>query len=376
MDLISFSKHIVDQRIDRNKIHSVETIVYISMAAVLCGAESWNEIELFGKSKEAYFRSRIESFNGVPSHDTFNRFFSSIDIDYFERQFRYWVRELCGKIEGVVPVDGKTIRGASQRDPNGFKLHMVSAFSAVNGISLGQIKTEDKSNEITAIPALIEALDLEDCIITIDAMGCQKEIAQTIIKGKADYVLCVKDNHKNLHKDLIQQFSQGDELLAKGKVLPESRWDFYATEEKAHNHQEVRRCWVYCNGLLDKVYKGWAGLQTIVRIETIRTNCKTGEVVTEKRYYISSLKLDAKMIAEAIRTHWCIENNLHWQLDVSFNEDKGRKVNNAAQNYSLMCKMALALLKQDNKKASIAAKRKCAGWDDAYLDKLMTVDKF
>lgn len=373
MDIISFSKHIFDHRMDRNKAHSVETIVYVAIAAVICGAESWNEIEMFGRSKEDFFRIRIPSFNGIPSHDTFNRFFCSINIAYFERQFRYWVRQVCGKYKGVVAIDGKTIRGASKRSESGFNLHIVSAFAAANGISLGQVKVDDKSNEITAIPELIEALDLKECIITIDAMGCQKDIAAKIIDGEADYVLCVKGNQENLHKDLIEQFAGGDELLAKGRNLPHTRWASYRTEEKAHGMQEIRECTVYNNGVLDKVYKEWKGLQSIARIVSTRIDPNTKKVITEKRYYISSLGLDAKLIADSVRTHWSVENNLHWQLDVSFNEDKGRKRDNGAQNYSVMCKMALALLKQDDKKASIVAKRKCAGWDDKYLDKLLAI---
>lgn len=376
MDIISFSKHIVDHRMDRNKVHSVESIVYIAIAAVICGAESWNEIEMFGRSKQEYFRSRIPSFNGVPSHDTFNRFFSSIDIDYFERQFRYWVRQVCGKYKGVVAIDGKTIRGASKRSKSGFNLHIVSAFAAANGISLGQVKVDDKSNEIPAIPELIEALDLKQCIITIDAMGCQKEIATKIIEGQADYILCVKGNQETMHNQLIEQFTQGDELLAKGRDLPLNRWSFYRTEEKAHGMLEVRECTVYSNGMLDKIYEKWTGLRSIARIVSIRTDPKTKKVTVEKRYYISSLGLDAKLIADSVRTHWSIENNLHWQLDVSFNEDKGRKNDNGAQNFSLMCKMAMAILKQDDKKASMVAKRKSAGWDERYLDKLLTTQLF
>lgn len=375
MHIINFSKHIIDHRMNRNKVHSVETIVYIAMAAVICGAESWNEIEMFGRSKAEYFRSRIPSFNGVPSHDTFNRFFCSINIDYFERQFRYWVRQLCGEYKGIVAIDGKTIRGASKRSKSGFNLHIVSAFAAANGISLGQIKVNDKSNEITAIPELIEALDLKDCIITIDAMGCQKDIADKIIKAEADYVLCVKGNQESLHKDLIEHFDKADKLLSKEKILPQDKWGFYRTEEKAHGMQEARECMIYNNGVLDKVYKEWPALQSIARIVSTRTDLKTQEVKVEKRYFITSLGLDAKLIAESVRTHWSIENNLHWQLDVSFNEDEGRKRNNGAQNYSVMCKMALALLKQDDKKGSIAAKRKCAGWDDKYLDKILLMNK-
>jgi len=380
MNLFDFSKHIIDPRMERNQLHSVETIVFITVAAVLCGADSWNEIEQFGRCKENYFRKRLCNFNGIPSHDTINRFFSAIDVTYFERQFRYWVRQLCGKYKGIVAIDGKTMKGSTKasgkNDTVKSKLHMVSAFAAANGISLGQINIDDKSNEITAIPKLLEALDLAECIITIDAMGCQKEIAQKIIKEKADYVLAVKANHKKLYKDLITQFDQADDFLGRGRNLPKNRWDFYSTEEKAHSQQEIRRCLTYNNGCIDKIYDQWEGLKTIARIESERTNVHTGEVIRESRYYISSLPLDAKGIAEAVRTHWSVENNLHWQLDVSFKEDLSRKNNNAAINFSLMCKMVLALLKNDDKKASIAAKRKIAGWNEQYLDKLLMVENF
>lgn len=331
---------------------------------------------MFGRSKEEYFRSRIPSFNGVPSHDTFNRFFCNIDIDSFERQFRHWVSQICEKNKGVVAIDGKTIRGASKRGKSGFNLHIVSAFSAANGISIGQLKVNDKSNEIPVFPELIEALYLKECIITIDAMGCQKGIAQTIIKAEADYILCVKDNHKHLHNDLTQHFSHGDALLLKGRSLPQNRWASYRTEEKAHGMLEVRECTVYYNGGLGMAYKEWEGLQSIARIISTRTDPKAKHATTEKRYYISSLGLDAKLIAESVRSHWNVENNLHWQLDVSFNEDKGRKNGNGALNDSLICKMTLAILKHDDRKASIAAKRKSAGWDDNFLDKLLSEQNF
>jgi len=379
MDIISFSKHILDHRIERNQIHSVETIVFIAVSAVICGAESWNEIELFGRTKESYFRDRLSKFNGIPSHDTFNRFFSAIDVDYFERQFRYWVHQLCGKYKGIVAIDGKTIRTNStsglERKPGKGKLHMVSAFAASNGISMGQVKVDDKSNEITAIPDLLEALDLTECIVTIDAMGCQKKIAKKIIEEKADYVLAVKANQGSLYNDLISQFESGDKLMKSGRNLPSSRWAFYTTQEKAHSYQEVRRCVAYNNGLMKNLFKGWEAIQTIARVELERTHLHTGEVFTDRRYYICSLPLDAKAIAEAIRTHWSIENKLHWQLDVSFREDFSRKTKNAAINYSLMCKMVLGLLKNDDKKASIKAKRKVAGWDQQYLDKLLRINK-
>ena len=380
MTILNFSEQISDHRMERNRIHSVTTIVFISICAVLSGAESWNEIEQFGRCKIEYFRKRLPDFTDIPSHDTFNRFFSLIDTNYFERHFRHWVNQLCGKYKGVVAIDGKTMTGSSRMSSTGNsvnnKLHIISAFAVANGISLGQLKVNDKSNEITVIPKLLDALDIAECIITIDAMGCQKKIAKKIIKGKADYILAVKENQKTLYKDLVTHFEQADENLLRERNFPATRWAFYTTEEKAHSCREVRRCIVYYNGCLDKVYKEWDGINTIVRIESERINEKTGKVSIEKRYFISSLPLNAKLIADAVRKHWSVENNLHWQLDVSFREDDSRKRNNAAINFSLICKMALALLKHDNKNASIAAKRKIAGWDEEYLDGLLQVEKF
>lgn len=384
MDIISFSKHILDHRIDRRKEHSVETIVYIAMAAVICGAESWGEIEAFGICKKDFFARQIPSFNGIPSHDTFNRFFSSIDPAYFEREFRFWVRELCGKYEGVVAIDGKTIRGASRGDDktpleadrkSRFKLHMVSAWAADNGISLGQVRVNEKSNEITAIPELIKALDLVNCIITIDAMGCQKTIAKAIIEAKADYVLCVKKNQKNLLKTIEEQFNQADQIDVTTPYYAK-RYSVYTSSEKGHGRQEERLCIAYNNGLIGKTFPEWEGIQTIARIASRRKETGEGEFSTEVRYYISSLPLDAKLIAESVRTHWSIENNLHWQLDVTFREDNTRKTNNAAQNVSVMCKMALSLLKKDTKKASMVAKRKIAGWDEEYLARHLKTENF
>lgn len=380
MDLIDFSRQIEDHRDNRNISHSVETIVFITLCAVICGAESWNEIEQFGRSKEAYFMKRLSDFNGIPSHDTFNRFFSAIDVGYFERRFRCWVRDLYKEYKGVVAIDGKTMRGSSERTSGGngvkTKLHIVSAFAASNGISLGQVKVDDKSNEITAIPELIEALDLTECIVTIDAMGCQKAIAEKIIEADADYILAVKGNHAKLHKELINHFDYADATLKKGRTLPKTRWAFHTTEKKAHGNIEIRRCIAYSNGAMDiTMCKNWKGAQTVARIEAERINCLTGEVTIEKRYYITSLEINPELIASSVRTHWSIENNLHWQLDVSFSEDKSSKTKNAAINFSLINKMALAILKKDKKKASIVAKRKIAGWNELYLDKLLQIEK-
>lgn len=373
MDILIFSRQIDDHRLDRQKLHSVESILFIAISAVICGAESWYEIEEFGKNKESFFRSHLSDFNGIPSHDTFNRFFSTLDPVYFERQFRSWVQSLCSKYEGLVPIDGKTIRSSHKylKGKKKFKLHMVSAWAAENGISMGQVKVSDKSNEIKAIPRLIRALSLEGCLVSIDAMGCQKKIAEAIIKKKADYLLCVKANQEKLYQDIKNHF---DSALQKRKPHEWSghvRYDFYRTEEKRHGRKEIRECVVYSNGMLDKVYKEWKGLCTFVRITSERTEVKSGKKSMDTRYYITSLKMDAKRIAEAVRGHWSIENNLHWQLDVSFNEDQTKKRNKAAQNFSLICKMVLMLLKKEPKKLSIKAKRKAAGWSEQYLESII-----
>jgi predicted transposase YbfD/YdcC len=384
MNIISISKQIDDYRIDRKKEHSVEVILYIAFAAVICGAESWYDIQEFGRAKESFFRSRIPSFKSVPSHDTFNRFFSALNPEYFEKVFRNWMLETCTKYKGVVAIDGKTLRGASKctgTNPNGSsisKLHMVSAWAASNGVTLGQMKTNNKSNEITAIPKLIKALDLSQCIITIDAMGCQKKIAKTIIKGKGDYVLHVKDNQKNLHNELIKWFDSMDQIgVDVNKPYYSNRYAKFCSENSKHGRIEKRECMIYSQPtLMEKMLKGWKGIKTVVRLKSTRTIVTTAKTSTENRYYISSIGLDAKKIANAIRTHWSIENNLHWQLDVSFGEDADKKTANAAQNFSLINKLALMTLKKDQKKASIKGKRKAAGWNEEYLCQLLSQDSF
>lgn len=368
MDVISITKYLRDPRRDQNKEHSLECIIYITLAAVLSGAESWYEVEEFGRLKKDFFCSRIKDFRGVPSHDTFNRLFSLLDPVHLERCFRVWVGEICGKYSGIVPIDGKTIRGAGYDDGEGSfsKLHVVSAWAADNGITLGQEKVWDKSNEITAIPALIRALDLQDCLITIDAMGCQKKIVEEIVSKKADYVICLKDNQKKFHQEVKSYFQGFDE-----KRCHPSRYASYQTEETAHGRYERRLYEVYSNGALDLVFDGWKGLKSVVRVTSIRKLIKSGEESTEQRYYITSLGLEAQRIAQGIRTHWSIENNLHWQLDVTFNEDHTRKRKNAALNFSLINKIALAIVKNNAKKISLKAKRKAAGWDDKYLAQLL-----
>jgi len=369
----------LDPRIDRCKIHPVESIVFISLSAVLCGCNTWNDIEDFGRSKEVFFRERIPNFHGVPSHDTFSRFFASLDTEKFEHYFRKWAKGIVGEYKGVIAVDGKTICGAykSEKDKktksassdDAFKkLHMVSAYATSAGISLGQVRVDEKSNEITAVPELLDALDIKGCVITADALNCQKKIASKVIENGGDYLLVVKDNHKNLKTRII---SLVEEAKIKSRLR---RNDSFTQTSKGHGRKEIRTC-ITCGDVscLGEVKKEWAGLKTIGCIESKRTILATNEVSVERRYFITSVENDAEKILNYSRQHWMIENGLHWQLDVNFKEDDdGRKKNNAAQNFSLLRKMALAMLKRDTTdKRPINRKRNVAGWDNLFLWKII-----
>lgn len=379
--IIDLCKQIEDPRMDRKKIHKMEAIIYISIAAVICGSQSWNEIEEFGNAKIDFFKSRIPDLEIIPSHDTFNRFFSIIKPDFFELIFRNWVKQICNEVEGVVAIDGKLMRGPSKCDAEhttgkeGFKLWMVSAWSASNGISLGQVKVDDKSNEITAVPLLIHALDLDDCIITIDAMGCQEEITQAIMDRGSNYIIALKKNQLKsyeLAQEIINGYEDRDTII--------NRVTRHVSENTGHGRIEKRTCTVVSYGsITEKMFKDkFVGLRAIVGVKSERTIVATGEYTQENRYYITSLGIeDPEIIANAIRQHWSIENNLHWQLDVTFKEDYSKKVQNAARNFSAVTKMALTVLKNDKTtKGSINLKRLKAGWDENYLSKLLQANAF
>lgn len=375
MEIFTLLERVDDPRRDHLKEHNLECIFYITMAAVLCGAESWYEVAEFGRMREDFFRSRIKDFRGVPSHDTFNRVFSLLEPKQLEESFRVWIREICSKYRGIVCIDGKELCGArEERKEGGFEpLRMVSAWAAANGVCLGQEKVADKSNEIKAIPKLIEALDLKECIVTIDAIACQHDIVKKLVKRKVDYVICVKSNQKKLHETIKSWFDEidmeGKKLEGRGHIPP-TRYQMSYKEEYGHGRKERRYCQVYNGGNTAKVL-GWEGANSVVCQTNMKTYVKTGQTVEEKHYYITSLPLDSERIMDAIRTHWSIENNLHWQLDVTFNEDSQRKKRNAAQNFSLISKIALAQLKKNPYKASLRLKRKKAGWDIGFLKELL-----
>lgn len=358
---IDFFTEIEDPRIDRCKEHLLEDIVFITIAAVICGAESWNDIENYGNAKEEWLRGYLKLPNGIPSHDTFNRLFSALDPKKLEESFINWVKSLADITHGeIVSIDGKTIRGSRDKNAKSF-VHMVSAWANTNHLVLGQIKVGEKSNEITAIPKLLEVLELKGCIITIDAMGCQTEIADKIIEKGADYILAVKGNQGLLEEGII------DTIRFKNPV------DEYDETDFGHGRIEQRKCSVYNDlTLIDNASK-WRNLKTIIKVESLRIIKVTGKEERETRHYISSAEPKATKIAHGVRGHWGVENSLHWILDVSFGEDKSMKHNqNAIENFSIINRIALNLVKKETKKRSVKGKRLDAGWDNDYLLKILT----
>jgi predicted transposase YbfD/YdcC len=363
----------------RNKIHKLSDMIVIAVMAVICGAESWTEVELFGTSKQKWLATFLELPDGIPSHDTFDRVFSMLAPDAFERCFLAWMSALVELTAGrLIAIDGKSIRRSFKHAWDKSSMaHLVSAFvsQADNRLVFGQVAVEDKSNEITAIPKLLELMDLKGAIVTIDSIGCQREIATKIIAGGGDYVLAVKDNQPALH-DKVQALL--DEAALPGGVEGVHVGRFEQAHE-GHGRRETRRLWlvddVACLG--KRLLALWPGLAggSLAMIERVRQDLGdlTGKTTVERHYYISSLKgcndAAAKTMAGYIRGHWTVENNLHWQLDVSFNEDQRRiRKGHGAENFSRLCRVALNLLKRDKTvKIGIKGKRLNAGWDHDYL---------
>lgn len=356
---INHFKTLEEPRIDRCNLHLFEDILYLTIAAVICGADNFVEIESFGENKKAWLSTFLKLSNGIPSHDTIGRLFARINVQSFELCFIEWMQSVVKLTQGqVIAIDGKTLRGSAS-PVNGKKaIHMVSAFASANQVVLGQLACEEKSNEITAIPALLDLIIVKGCIVTIDAMGCQTEIAAKIIEKEADYILAVKDNQQSLHKELQELF-----CLHRSKS--------FETLEKDHGRIETRKCSVLTNLKKMKNSAKWVGLKSIVKIESQRDI--NGKISEETRYYISSLDITAKAMNINVRNHWSVENNLHWALDVSFNEDDNRtRTDNSAENLSIVRRVALNLLKTDKTmKVGIAAKRKSAGWNTKYLETLL-----
>ena len=355
-----------DPRRPQGRRHKLLDIVAMTICAVVAGAEGWDDVELFAQCKVQWFRRFLELPNGIPSSDTFARVFARIDPDRFRDCFVEWVRSVHRLTQGqLIAVDGKTLRRSHDRRAGKEAIHMVSAWASENSLVLGQTRTDAKSNEITAIPELLQLLDVSGCIVSIDAMGCQKEIARTILKRGADYVLSVKGNQGRLYDDLRDLFEGAEEPGYDG--VPH---DFATTLNKGHGRIERRECRTTSDpACLEYLSTAgdWPGLRSV---GMVRSERRGGEQVSvETRYYISSLESDARRLLEAARSHWGIENSVHWVLDVSFREDESRVRNgNAPENLATMRHAALNLLRQDqHSKLSIKAKRKLAAWDNDYL---------
>lgn len=350
-----------DPRMERTKRHELLDIVTIAICAVICNADSWVDIERFGQAKLPWLRTFLALPNGIPSHDTFGRVFAALDADALERGFVGWVQELVGEgTSGCIAIDGKTVRRSHDHTAGRGPLHLVSAWASESGLILGQVATADKSNEITAIPALLETLRLQGALVTIDAMGCQSAIAHQIVEGGGDYVLALKENQPALHELVVDHFS-----LDQG---PHTR--HHRTVEKGHGRLEVRTCQVTDDpAVLDWLDpdRSWSGLRSIAAVTGVR---RIGETETiETRYYLSSLAADPVRIGEAVRRHWGIENQVHWVLDMVFREDESRvRQGHAAENLAVLRKIALNLLRQETtNKASLKGKRLICGWDTDYL---------
>lgn len=353
-----------DPRVPRGQRHSLSALLTIAICAVICGADSWTEVEQFGRAKKRWFQTFLDLPHGIASHDTFGRVFAALNPEAFDRCFRSWTKALAAHTGGkLIAIDGKTLRRSFAHAWDKSAIHMVSAYACTNNLVFGQLATEAKSNEITAIPKLLELLDLTGSVVTIDAMGCQKEIARTIIQGGGDYLLALKDNQPTLHRKVRGLL---DEAILEGFVG--MTHDRFEETDAGHGRIETRRVWCTPEVHWIKQHKDWPGLRSVVVIESIR---RVGtEESSERRYYISSLDgSDAARVAALVRGHWGIENRLHWTLDMAFREDDCRvRTGHAAENFSRLRRIALNLLKcEKTLRVGLKAKRLRAGWDHDYL---------
>lgn len=359
-----------DPRIERTKKHSMTDILVISICGFICGIDNWVELAEFGEIKKDWFKEFLELPNGIPSHDTFGRFYAALDPEEFSRCFARWVQAISEVTEGeVIAVDGKTLRRSFDRASKKAAIHMVSAWASKTGLVLGQVKTDAASNEIPAIPKLLEILRLEGCIVTIDAIGAQKEVVKSIVDKGADYVISLKKNQPKLHALAEDFFTEA--RAERFETVPHS---YTETLEKEHGRLEMRRYWTTSRLDWFRERVEWAGLTSVGMVESTRE--VNGVSSTEVRYYISSLAGDdAQKFAHAVRGHWSVENNLHWVLDVAFDEDRSRvRKDNAPENMAMLRHVALNLLKADKTtKVGIKTRRKMAGWSNEYLAHLLGV---
>jgi len=353
---------------EKKTSHKLIDIITITICAVISGANGWTEVEEYGNAKYDWLKTFLELPHGIPSHDTFGRFFSLLATDELEKCFLRWIQSVAEAVEGNIAIDGKQLRRSYDRASNKAPIHLVSAWASSMRVTLCQIKTEEKSNEITAIPELLKMLELKGCIVTIDAMGCQKAIAEQIIEQKGDYVLALKANQGNLYQEIMDYFQNALETNFAGLL-----WDYYETQDKNHGRVEIRRHWTMTSlEPLRDVVQGWKNLNLIGMVESER---HVGESVSiEHKFYISSFNCKAERFSQVVRNHWGIENSVHWILDMAFREDESRiRIGNAAENLSILRHLALNLITQEKSTTlGTQVKRMKAAWDNNYLLKLLT----
>lgn len=363
---ISFLEHfrgLPEPRIVGMVTYPLDEILLATLVGVVCGAEDWEEITLFAREHIKWLRKFLSYDSGIASEQTFRSVFRLLDADCFARCFTSWVASLSGHVKGVIAIDGKTLRGSKQDSSGKGALHMLSAFAHEAGLVIGQCPVDGKSNEITAIPELLDSLELSRSIVTIDAMGCQKNIAAKIVEKEADYLLALKGNQGSLHDDV--------RLFCEEKSR-EVAWHTHDTTDGDHGRIEERSCMATDDIAWLKDRHDWPGLSAIVQITSIRTDKKSGASTRETRYYITSLPPHAEQLLAATRAHWSIENTLHWSLDVTFREDANRtRKDNAALNLAIVRHSAFNLLKQSTEKLSLKKKQCKAAWNQHYRKTLI-----
>ena len=358
-----------DPRASSRCDHQLIDILVIAVCAVIACAESWEDIELYGRSKQAWLKTFLALPNGIPSHDTFRRVFMLIDPDAFEACFARWAQSLAGKAEReVVAVDGKTVRRSGSRRHDHGPLHLVSAWASDQGLVLGQREVDGKSNEITAVPKLLDTLHLDGCIVTLDAMGCQKDIAAKIRDRDADYLLVLKANHGRAFEAVREHFEHF--CFGRGSGGRPVFDDF----DEGHGRLVRRRVFASPAARELEPLHYWPDLRTVLAVETIRSVNGTGKTEAEIRYFLTSCGDDPTVLVRAIRRHWRIENSLHWVLDVTFREDDSRvRDRTAARNFALVRKIALNLVAKDRgSRTSVRGRRKKAAWNDDYMRQIIT----
>lgn len=401
VNLLNHFTSLPDPRVDRTKRHNLLDIIGLAICAVICGADGWEAIEEYGHTKESWLRPFLELPNGIPSHDTIRRLFTRLSSSKFQACFQSWIQAIAQQFPGqIVSIDGKTLRRSYDRRDNKAALHMISAWASENQLVLGQLKTSDKSNEITAIPALLDLLTVEGCIITIDAMGCQTAIAEQIVEQGGEYVLALKGNQGTIHQKVVAFFDQCQGPKPEGTTgtpeetpaeapskLPSEPDSSQKVQQKQHAWEqatattetvdgdhgriEIRRYWQVSDLTWLAERGAWKGLQSIGMVEAER---HVGEQVSyERRYYLSSLSPDISTFAKAVRSHWGVENSVHWVLDVTFREDESRIRNGfAPANFAVLRHIALNILRQDTRcRRGTPTKRLKAGWDNDYLAHLL-----